>query len=729
MSYRVFFTDENLHPEPLEVFDNTSNVDTSLSLPGRNQVGYGKIIAENFIHLLENFASDVPPSDAQAVVGQLWYNSNEDKLFVYDGITWKTTSNIRTGVNEPDGAAIGDLWVNTSTQQLYLWSGVTWVLVGPQFSEGTKSGPLVENIFDIDNINRTIIIFYSRDIPVAIISKDSFIPKVVIQGFSSIEAGINITTRTDISENFVTAKLIGTATAADGLVIGSDTIPASSFLRTDVIGTIQRQFNIRDDSGLFIGTNGNFNLRVSSANATLFNSTPGASIDLQASRTGSFGVPTTVLRVIENRVGINTLNPTETLEVTGTLKVTGDIKFDSESESSNLNNGSIVTKGGLAVAKNINVGGNLNVTNGVLTTKSIRPLTSSETIGTVGERYSTIYANTIVADTVEGTLRGDIDGNSNSATSLRSSTNFKLEGDVSSNVVAFNGTGNLNKVFNTTLTSDIIQNKQSLGDSRDTDEILVYRGSAGLRKVTKRTFIDDAGTPIGSVIAYAGVVAPEGYLLCDGSEYEAYRYRELFNVLGDTFNDVAGLGPLKGSDKSETFRVPDLRGRFPLGKQDMNGGVSIPFPGGASSPSANTPLAEPRVDDPKASQLGAYSGSDRYVIEAFNIPDHDHDMRGRTNANTLSGSQFYAVNEVSTAPNDFGPTTIIAGAGQANGRIRAGTTTGGGQRMASSGLVRISIEDKRTPGQPDSLVGRPFVVMNPYLTMNYIIRSGRPTND
>jgi microcystin-dependent protein len=401
----------------------------------------------------------------------------------------------------------------------------------------------------------------------------------------------------------------------------------------------------------------------------------------------------------------------------------------STSDSTNLDNGSIKTAGGISVARNITVGGDIKLLNGNLITKSIKPLTSSETIGEANNKYSTIYADKIIANTVEGTLAGNISGTSNSATSLASATNFKLEGDVSSNVVSFNGTGNLNKVFNTTLTSNIISNKSALGDSKTTDELLIYRASAGLRKITKETFIGDSAVPIGSIFPYAGVVAPEGYLLCDGSEYEEYRFRELANVIGSTYNDIPGLGPLKGSDKSGTFRVPDMRGRLPLGKQDMNAGTTIPFPGGSSSPSANTPLSTPRVDDPLASQLGKYSGNDSYVIQSYNIPDHDHDMKGRKSDNTVSGSQFYAVNELTTAPNDFGPTTIIAGAGQPNTRRKAGTVTGGAQSMASSGLVRISIEDKRTPGQSDSLVGRPFNVMNPYMTLNYIIRSGIPTND
>ena len=126
MPYNVYFTDPTLHPEPLEVQDNTSNVDTSVTIPGRNVVGYGKIIAENFLHLLENFASDTAPNSSQAVVGQLWYDTVNNRVQVFDGIDWKPTSGITTAVNEPSGATTGDLWVNNSTQQLYLRANDTW---------------------------------------------------------------------------------------------------------------------------------------------------------------------------------------------------------------------------------------------------------------------------------------------------------------------------------------------------------------------------------------------------------------------------------------------------------------------------------------------------------------------------------------------------------------------------------------------------------------------------
>ena len=44
-----------------------------LKIPWRNATAYGTVIAENFLHLLENFASPTEPRTP--VEGQLWYDS------------------------------------------------------------------------------------------------------------------------------------------------------------------------------------------------------------------------------------------------------------------------------------------------------------------------------------------------------------------------------------------------------------------------------------------------------------------------------------------------------------------------------------------------------------------------------------------------------------------------------------------------------------------------------
>ena len=81
MPYIVNFTDRD-NKSPITVFDNTSNQDTSLTFPGRNVTGYGQIIAENFLNLLENFASANQPENPTE--GQLLYDTANGVLQLWD---------------------------------------------------------------------------------------------------------------------------------------------------------------------------------------------------------------------------------------------------------------------------------------------------------------------------------------------------------------------------------------------------------------------------------------------------------------------------------------------------------------------------------------------------------------------------------------------------------------------------------------------------------------------
>ena len=98
MPYTVNFTDSE-NKTPITVFDNTSSTDTSLTFPGRNVTGYGQIIAENFLALLENFASANEP--VNPIEGQLWYDSTNGVLMIWDNTNWKAASGIQKGPTEP----------------------------------------------------------------------------------------------------------------------------------------------------------------------------------------------------------------------------------------------------------------------------------------------------------------------------------------------------------------------------------------------------------------------------------------------------------------------------------------------------------------------------------------------------------------------------------------------------------------------------------------------------
>ena len=707
MPYIVNFTDSD-NKTPITVFDNTSSTDTSLIFPGRNVTGYGQIIAENFLHLLENFASDAEP--VNPTEGQIWYDSTNGYLQLFDGTNWKAASNIQKSPTEPsvDTSKTGELWVDTTNQQLRLYTGTRWILVGPNEStvDGLRYGPAIEKIADSDNADRSILVFYVADVPVIIFSKDSFTPKVTISGYTSIQSGINInvpTTAAEIAQfaGGLLPKLIGTASSADALNVtdasGTSTaVAAGKFLRSDVVNTTDYGLNVRSNSGITLGIDGSFELSNSSTAAKLYNKTVGSSLDLQINRTG---VPYTVLRILDNKVGINKAVPEQSLDVEGNAAVSGNIFVTSTEESTNLNSGSIRTVGGASITKNLRVGGGVDII-GTTQVNDLQPRTTDTyDSGTALKRWKTLRAKTIIADSIEGILNGNISGTSNQAYSLKTVTTFQLAGDVISPAIQFDGqVGAATKIFNTSLTANIISGKAEPfpAVSKVNDYVLTYRqseataASSGLLKQTRDTFVGDLGVPIGAILPYAGANAPYGYLLCDGSEVEKTKYAALFDVISTTYNGTTVLNGVN------TYRLPDMRGRFGLGKDNMDNATTVPNNvGGYVDAGGGT---ADRVPGTKARILGESAGQSSAILTLTNLPDHEHSLQN-------SGVQYSAV-RVDTAINP--PATTGAGP----------TAIGQAQYLNTSGPIK----------KPDTefLLGQPIGIMNPYLTINYIIRSGPP---
>lgn len=694
MPYNVNFTDSDTK-SPVTVYDNTSNTDTSIIFPGRNLPGYGQIIAENFLHLLENFASPIEP--VNPVEGQLWYNSSTGTLNIYDNITWKSSSGIQKSPTAPSVGEdkVGEVWVNTVTQQLYVWSGATWVLVGPEFSteEGLRTGPIIETIDDSDNIRRKIVKFLVNEIPVAIISKDSFTPKVTIPGFDTIKAGFNISNprdgaEADRFEGGLRPKLNGTASSADALNINNVEIEAGKFLRTDVVNTTEFGINVRNNAGITLGVDGTFRISTSVTSARIYNGTPGSSLDLQVNREGA---ATTVLRVLEDKVGINVLSPSQELDVDGNIQLTGTIILNNTEASTNFNNGSFRTAGGAAISKNLLVGGSLTVSGSSLVEDVVPSTDNQKDLGTSSKKWRTVYAETIQSNFLRGVLDGDVAGNAKTATNLRSVTSFQLIGDVTSNSVQFDGAvDGFSKIFNTELTSNIIESKDEPfpNISIPDDFILVFRSGTGLIKESRDVFVGDLGIPIGTILPFAGLNVPRGYLLCDGSEVERAKYGSLYDAIGNTYG-VTSLGV-------NTFKLPDLRGRFPLGRDNMDNGLTVPnIEGGFVDGGGGN---ADRVSGTSADTLGGSAGSSTNTLEKRNLPDHSHSLKAAG-----TETQFNVIRVTSSAVPGVSP-----------GPGLGPTAPGQAQYMNTTGSV---------DGAP---LGQAFSIMNPYLTINYIIRSGPP---
>jgi hypothetical protein len=311
MAYTVNKSNTAASPNQYTVQDSILNTQTDLEFVGKGYAGYGEVIAENFLHLLENFSNTTAPG--KPIKGQLWYDETSAKIKVYTGSTFQPVGGATYSSVAPAGLNAGDLWIDSDTQQLYFNNGAINILVGPPASTGTKNGFEYSTISDSGDVERNITRVYNNDVQVAIISETTFTPKVAISGFATITKGINLSTA--IAGN----KFTGTATNSDAL--GGEA--AGSYLRIDGASTSSttRSFSIINDTGLTIGVDSDLRMLIDPSGVHVQNNTVDTDIIF---RVNDGGVITTVMTLdgATSRVGIGTGSPSTKLDVVGTVNAT-----------------------------------------------------------------------------------------------------------------------------------------------------------------------------------------------------------------------------------------------------------------------------------------------------------------------------------------------------------------------------------------------------------------------
>ncbi|NBU68232.1 MAG: hypothetical protein EBS49_01140 [Verrucomicrobia bacterium] len=404
----VNFTD--LSKAPILVADAQINVSaTDLTFIGKKYPeSYSKIIAENFLHLLENFASSTEPD--KPVEGQLWFNtnslqevdsdvsdaSNSFGLKIYVGSTWLPLGIIKKAAVSPSSGNLtssnlkkGDLYVDTSKNQLYIYNGSGYSLVGPFFNSFEKTGIEVEEIIDsADNRAISVVTFFIKARRLAIFSDKSFKPKLIYEGFKIIKQGVNLSNSTfDIDTTFW-----GTSEKAKNLIVGDTVVLGNNFLRSDVISTTNFEFNIRSNKGLNLGPDGSFNIANDNTGAFLYNKNSDSDIDFRFKRADSTDSQTVVRITGRNngRVGINKTNPQEVLDVTGNIQATGNFL------GSNLfATGNIELGGKLTITNNIEFATSPNINIGKITNvNDIIPRLGAD-LGAQDKKWATIYVDRI----------------------------------------------------------------------------------------------------------------------------------------------------------------------------------------------------------------------------------------------------------------------------------------------------------------------------------------------
>ena len=261
-------------------------------------------------------------------------------------------------------------------------------------------------------------------------------------------------------------KFYGTAEKAEGLIVSGNTIAAGNFLRGDVTSTTAFPINVQSSHKM---AKKEINIGVEGNDGT------GDSIRESFRKTNENFNELYAVLDSNLKVGVNNVAPDQELDVTGNIQASGLINTTSTVNSTTFSNGSIRTAGGLGVSQDVNIGGALTVT-GVTTTRNVLPNeNNTKSIGSTSAKYANIYATTFVGN-LTGNVSGTVSGRAGSADRITSATTFRFSGDITAADVVFDGqTGGTLKVFNTSISNDIVAGKTNVLTSQADDEFLLNR--------------------------------------------------------------------------------------------------------------------------------------------------------------------------------------------------------------------------------------------------------------
>ena len=336
MSYQLNRTNGDLLTDLVDgQIDNTS---TNLVLVGRNYTGYGEYFNENFIKLLENFSNSAAPSNP--LQGQVWWDTNDQRLKVYDGSVWKASGGPFVQDNQPQMVA-GDLWIDNLKDQMYAFDGEDLFLVGPQYTKAQgKSGFEIGSILDEQSRSRTVVYLYAANTLLAVISYLDFTP-IYSQRILGLVTDANPDGRIFTGFNIIDKdnfKFRGIAESANALVTGAGVVrTADSFLPSNANGETVGTLKILNNGGLTIGASQANVQKVVGPRFYIENQLNDDDISLRVSSSsyGSVTVDALYIDASEGRVGIFTTErlPEYTLDVEGDLRVTGNLLVEGDTTS------------------------------------------------------------------------------------------------------------------------------------------------------------------------------------------------------------------------------------------------------------------------------------------------------------------------------------------------------------------------------------------------------------
>lgn len=307
MSYIINKTDGTVLTE---IIDGTIDQSaTDLTLVGKNATTYGEFLNENFIKILENFSNTTAPSNP--IAGQLWFDTLEKRLKVYDGTTFKVSGGTVVAKEIPATLAAGDIWIDSSNQQMFFNDGTATYLAGPAYSSSQgKSGFIVQDIIDSSDQTHTVAFLYTANSLLGIFSKDEFTPRNAIEGFTGdVYVGFTMANNDAIKFRVPVAQ-------ADYL-LGADGTPksAANFISINDDTISQGRLTIQNNTPLVLGPNQNIGFSFDATKALVFSQKYNQDFQIQVLNTTSGPLPAIHVDAENGLMGIFNESPQAVLHI------------------------------------------------------------------------------------------------------------------------------------------------------------------------------------------------------------------------------------------------------------------------------------------------------------------------------------------------------------------------------------------------------------------------------
>lgn len=202
-------------------------------------------------------------------------------------------------------------------------------------------------------------------------------------------------------------------------------------------------------------------------------------------------------------------------------------------------------------------------------------------------------------------------------------------------VLAENDNAEFNQLVNEsnsqdTRLTDLESNSVTIAGVKTFSSIPILPGSdpTTSNQAARKAYVDATKAPVGALVSYIGTTAPSGWLLCDsktignassgGTARANDDTQTLFELLWNSFADAqatvsGGRGSTASADfaANKTITLPDLRGRIPLGKDDMGG-------------SAANRITSASTNGANATTLGGVGGAQTHTLTTAEMPAHTH---------------------------------------------------------------------------------------------------------